>query len=371
MRIQFLKSFSLLLLLGESLNAQALGTPGTISGITVSPTNIAAYTPATVSIAGFGECGQVLVSFGDGKDTTLTSVKFPRNVMHTWSKQGTLIVAVRPTQTCNAASAITTTIQVEGSALDLLCALSGCDDSNARSAPCTKPVIKQVVFTSPLEPTEQLIVSGCGFGDASSRGGHVLYLKGAFPNAGTSVPLQILTWSESAVMAKLPAMTGVKDQKAYLRIESEPNTSNEWPVDFRATRILQLLTVPLQEKCSTNAYDNVCMRGPQYGALHGNNSVNNAVSGVDVFTLTLGNGWVIQSHSENTSTWLWWVERYNNYNLYSVLHFDGGSHSNDLSGFVPGAGSGLIRVNWKTEGMSYEAYGGTIKVKGPIGVPQN
>ncbi|MEO8193247.1 MAG: hypothetical protein ABI681_05310 [Gemmatimonadales bacterium] len=77
MRTSFVRSVALIALFGESLAAQALGTPGTIMGIKVIPADVTIYRPVIVSVAGFGECGQVLLSFGDGSSTTLTSVKFP------------------------------------------------------------------------------------------------------------------------------------------------------------------------------------------------------------------------------------------------------------------------------------------------------
>ena len=63
-------------------NSQALGTPGGISGIGAYPASGTIYVPVIISVAGWGQCGQILVSFGDGTSTTLTTVTFPREVPH-------------------------------------------------------------------------------------------------------------------------------------------------------------------------------------------------------------------------------------------------------------------------------------------------
>lgn len=372
MRAASLTSFGLVFLLVQPVAAQtssfALGTPGIISGIAVYPSAVSVYAQATISVAGAGQCGGVIINFGDGSpEQTLSSVTFPAGVVHKYSKAGSFVIRASPGSNCNAATPITTTVNVEGSTVDLLCALTGCDDDNARAAPCLKPTIKSVVYTPPLEPGESLIVSGCGFGDPAARAGvRKLNLKGAFPAAGTAVPLQILTWSETAVMAKVPMVKGVKDQNAWLQIESEPNTSNQIPVSFRATRVIRglyYIEKVIGLTADPKAWGNKCSL-THSSCIHVNPG-NTTASGVDALSITLGNGWVIERqafyHGTAAFEFIDWA--------YYMVTLDEKDPVFDASKFVRGAPTGVLRISWTTGPADWSAFHGSIYVKGPRCVP--
>ena len=170
---------------------------GTIVGVAIDPQPITQGVPATIMIAGFGSCGQIAVSFGDGKSATLTSVSLPHNLQHTYYLVGSTTVTVKPVTSCKGEAGATGFTQISPiwSALPDLCAIAGCGDEPQRAgvtlspklppdliagaapAPtCPTPKLGTVDMTPPIEPGEELIVSGCGFGLSPQ-----LRLLGAFP----------------------------------------------------------------------------------------------------------------------------------------------------------------------------------------------
>lgn len=271
---------------------------------------------------------------------------------------------------CNiGTAAVSATVKVEGSAVDALCIATGCDAPNARAAPCLTPTIKRVIYTSPLEPSEEFIVSGCGFGELDSRAPRKLILKGAFPTAGTSVTLKILTWSETAVMAKVPPLGGVLDQTGFLQVEAEPKSSNQVSVNFRATRQFSMVNQAdvVSFSCPPITNVDVCDLTPTFKAFHVNTS-NKTVSGVDVLTFKLANGWEIYSGSSgNSPEWRFMLD-------YPALFMSldrTTQFTADASGIVPGASAGALRGSWTLAPGTYVTHTGGILIRGPAGVPHN
>ncbi len=202
-----------------------MGTAGILGGVAVSPQPISVGAPATILLSGAGECGQVTVNFGDGTSKTLTGVKFASNAQtqHTYSRSGNLTITALAGTNCNATGEVKTSVIVEaGSLAEILCVLTGCDEPARREAPCLAPTIKSVSYTWPLEPKEEVIIHGCGFGDAAATIGRgavrKLSLKGSFPSPGTVVALQVLSWSTATVTARVPPLTGARDQTAKLQL---------------------------------------------------------------------------------------------------------------------------------------------------------
>jgi hypothetical protein len=345
-------------------NNQALGTPGAVLGIAVSPNKIPVYTATTITVSGFGQCGTVLISFGDGRDTTISSVNFPRSVMHTYSKTGAIVVGARPGMNCNATTPLTATLTVEGSSLDILCALTGCETTTGRTVACSQPTIKSVSFVTPLEPKEELVIFGCGFGGASTRGGQRVNFKGQFPSAGTVLALEVLSWTESSIKAKMPALSGVRDQTAWLQVANEIYSSNQWGVPFRATRTYQYLgATGVTIQCADLAYVDKCRGHSTLGGLHANLGLF-SISGTDVFTVSLINGWVIDGWGPGLNT-TWWSVSYP-----ELLYVDRETSlpTYNFSGLAKGAASGVAKVSWKAGPNRYVDYGGWVRAIGPIGL---
>jgi len=117
---------------------------------------------------------------------------------------------------------------------------------NARAAPgpggpspaatpdsCAQPKITAMSGAPPLEPGEQVILNGCGFG--ASDPGNELRLVGNFP--GGFLKLQILKWYGNAIQAVVKPASGIDDQPAKLQVvRKDLLFSNEWPISFYATR---------------------------------------------------------------------------------------------------------------------------------------
>ena len=357
--------------LAAAQNNQALGTPGGISGIAAYPSSGTIYVPILISVAGWGQCGQVLVSFGDGTSTTLTSVNFPREVQHAYKTAGRYVVSARPGMSCNAPNAITSTVTIEGSTVDLLCALTGCDDARPT---CKTAYIKSASYTAPLEPNEEVTLHGCGFGGATTGtrpGVRRVLLKGAFPAAGASVPLTIVNWSETAITARVPALTGVRDQIAQLQVEVEPASSNLVPVGFRATRQLRWTADPgvLRITCSPAAAFEWCRPVSAHFVLDHANAGLSPVKGTDWISLSLANDWVLEKYAPLPASWSTFAAMLEYPALYLPLSPSKVPEVVDASGFVLGAPSGVLRVTWSLGPQEYTGYSGMVLVKGPIGVP--
>ena len=55
----------------------ATAAPGTISGLTVTPTTVPAGATVTIQVQGKDTCGAGTLTFGDGQQIPLTNVKLP------------------------------------------------------------------------------------------------------------------------------------------------------------------------------------------------------------------------------------------------------------------------------------------------------
>ena len=272
---------------------------------------------------------------------------------------------------CNAPGAITTAVTIEGSTVDLLCALTGCDDARPS---CKTAYIKSASYTAPLEPNEEVTLHGCGFGGTATGtrpGVRRVLLKGAFPAAGASVPLTIVSWSETAITARVPALTGVRDQIAQLQVEAEPASSNLVPVGFRATRQLRWTADPgvLRINCSPAAAFHWCRPVAGHFVLDHANTGEVPVQGIDWVSISLANDWVLEKYVRLGSTWHTFAAMLEYPAMYIPLSPGKVPEVGDASGFVPGATSGLIKVTWSLGPQEYHGYAGMMQVKGPIGVP--
>ena len=365
----------------------AMGTAGILGGVAVSPQPISVGAPATILLSGAGECGQVTVNFGDGTSKTLTGVKFASNAQtqHTYSRAGSLTITALAGSNCNAKGEVKTSLIVEGSYAEILCALTGCDEPTRRETPCSTPTIRSVSYAWPLEPKENVTLHGCGFGRALQQ----VRLKLPLPSPGTGAALQVLSWSDTDVTASVPALTGVRDQTGRLQVVLGAGrtlvSSNEVPVSFRATRELRwlynyLIDHPtlvqqqlgvIQYYCSQAASGNTCdsFHGvDQTFAGNHCSPTSDVIKGMDWYTITLGNGWVFQKYTDVDMTW--WLKNppYVSPNICAGLNWVHAS-AGDASLFTPGAPSGVVRVAWALGARQATTYAGLVQVKGPVGVP--
>lgn len=116
---------------------------------------------------------------------------------------------------------------------------------------CMQPKITAMSGAPPLEPGEQIILNGCGFGlaDPASQ----LRLVGNFP--GGFLKLLILQWHGNAIQAVVSPVSGVRDQQSTKLqvVRKDLLISNEWPAAFYATRdVTKLPPASVKHTCSTN-----------------------------------------------------------------------------------------------------------------------
>lgn len=223
---------------------------------------------------------------------------------------------------------------------------------------CTAPKITAVSASPPVEPGEEIILNGCGFG--GSHPSNDLRLVGGFPTG--FVKLQVLKWHNHAVQAKVPALTGVKDDAAakLQLVTKDLQLSNTIPMPFRAARdVVELGAGDVQVQCKLENKYVKCPSSDKVtlSAFHGWPQLSTPatvhVASADMATIALKNSYVLAGYA-----W-WW------YGLNGVVDFP--------AGFVEGASSAQVKMNFsywvsqKQKGIA--SYGVRMYAVGPIGVP--
>jgi hypothetical protein len=234
-------------------------------------------------------------------------------------------------------------------------------------------------------PHVDIFLFGCHFGDQKPK----VFLEGPFPGS----PLEILTatWSDDAVMASIPTLTGVLDSTATLYVVTSTGAkSNEWPFRFRATRDQALFVPPaMQGHCQDGTDKDVCIQAREFTnsffVKHLSACCINGVSGVDHFWGQLKNGWVLSTFR---SPILMPVPPdlaanipgiyphpggggYIFYNGYATCLASSGKGSlTQIVGPTPGAPDVDVQLAWRVEGTCSEVvYVGLLAIEGPVGVP--
>jgi hypothetical protein len=214
---------------------------------------------------------------------------------------------------------------------------------------CSTPKINAVSAAPPVEPGEELIINGCGFGPTGGE----LRLVGSFP--GGYLKLSKLQWFPHAINARVPMVSGVKDHTAKLQVvTSDLKISNQWPMTFRATReVVRLVLNNIQVQCDVfNQYTKCPNYFPKFptstfGAFHGSPTAYH--SGTDKASISLRNGYVLAGYG-----W-WWL---------------GSSFALDVpAGFTEGAASSVVNLHFTHWKDGFGEYGMAIYAVGPVGVP--
>jgi hypothetical protein len=231
---------------------------------------------------------------------------------------------------------------------------------------CATPKITQISAAPPLDPGDEVILNGCGFG---SGGGNELRLVGNFP--GGYAKLKPSIWHDDAIKAVLdPATRGAFDQAdtKLQVVRGDLKLSNQVPIAFRAAREVVLVeektTVTLA--CGGDKSDghfNYChspfdtgmslpvMHNFSMAGIHWVNDGDLDNEGSDEMSLTLKNGFKTCGYG-----WEWWYE-YPGTGFASVPH-----------GYADGRTSLKIRMDWGLthDGMQYHV---DVYAIGPAGVP--
>ncbi len=231
---------------------------------------------------------------------------------------------------------------------------------------CATPKITQVSAAPPLDPGDEIILNGCGFGGAG--GGSELRLVGNFP--GGYAKFKASVWHDDAIKAVLdPSIRGAFDQNAQMQVvRGDLKLSNQVPIAFRAAREVVLF----EEKNTINV---AC--GGDASSGHFNHCRTPFQSGMSLpipsdFTM-LGAHWVNDGDLDNEGTdeirlnlangfktcgygWEWWYE------------YPGTGYAHAPQGYADGKTSLTLKVAWgfTRDGLQYHV---DVYAIGPAGVP--
>ena len=172
--------------------------------------------------------------------------------------------------------------------------------------PCPKPQVEAKVVALPIQPHEEIILNGCGFGD---KRGELRLVSNVFP--GGHVKLEILTWTRKAIHARVPALKGVRNavKARMLIMRSDLMLGDLLRMPFRATYSCELIN---RSRISVNCAEfgrcdfedptkkdiscSNCLKKKwgdfSFGAWHHRARPING--GVDKATVNLGNNWYLQ-----------------------------------------------------------------------------
>lgn len=163
------------------------------------------------------------------------------------------------------------------------------------------PAITSVFPFSVIRPGGGVIIRGEHLRD---KPGQFLLLLSV---SGTRVELTNLQWGDTFAAGLIPMITGVPDQPAFLQVITEDGkASNQWPVQFTATRVVVLLpgTALTPVACGSGG-DDFCYVGSETDpfTVAGGHAMAfglYSASGTDVYSCFLGNGWVFDHYQWGT-----------------------------------------------------------------------
>jgi hypothetical protein len=233
---------------------------------------------------------------------------------------------------------------------------------------CATPKISQISAAPPLDPGDEVILNGCGFGAANQ--GSELRLVGNFP--GGYAKFKASVWHDDAIKAVLdPTLKGALDQPdtKLQVVRGDLKLSNQLPIAFRAARDVVLVewdkTITLA--CGGDKSDghfNDCripFQGPglsipmpsdfTMAGIHWVNDSDLDNQGTDEISLTLKNGYKTCGYG-----WEWWYQ------------YPGTGFASIPQGYADGRTSLKIRMDWgfTQEGMQFHV---DVYAIGPAGIP--
>jgi hypothetical protein len=203
-----------------------------------------------------------------------------------------------------------------------LCSIAACQNA--------KPNITGFDLNSVFTPGGQFVLQGTNFNSADGQPGSIVLKIGNKPGV-TVIHLgqqfyrepyverqtTVLGWADSHVFGRIPAdISGVTDGVATLEIQRHDGwKSAPFVIHFKATKDLQILpmTDVTVKTCATQGDTNLCNNWSDSSqlsipanvqptpSLYGSHALfipttsNDAISGQDVFTLNLQNGWAFDN----------------------------------------------------------------------------
>jgi len=227
---------------------------------------------------------------------------------------------------------------------------------------CTQPI----AFLAPqtITPGQVAEIDGCHFGATPGS----VSLSGPFP--GGSLTLDIQSWSDSAILVKMPSIIGVPDGAATLHIEPPGMPAASVDTAFLATRAFNILYPAQYADCDRKTQDDFCgyyANDPGHYAFDGSHWSRGlffGAGGSDRYYAELKNGWVIATYPG--AVFINW----NGYTSCGYWWSNDAGHVSSTTGFSPGSSIMDGRINWWVDancsGIDYDAL---IVIQGPMGVP--
>jgi hypothetical protein len=173
---------------------------------------------------------------------------------------------------------------------------------------CATPKITQTSLGASLEPGQEFIVNGCGFGLKSPQS--ELRLVGAFPETpGGYLKLEILEWHGYAIHAKVPIVTGNSQTATLQVVRKDLMLSNQIPVPFTPWEVVMLRPNDVSVDCTAPLSANECNlastdpSSPWYGTvgIRHKTTYSGEPEDFDAFSATLKSPWTFVGYA-----WWWW-----------------------------------------------------------------
>jgi hypothetical protein len=215
------------------------------------------------------------------------------------------------------------------------------------------PIITSVFPFSVIQPGGGVIIQGQNF---QSQAGQFLLLLSV---SNVQLELTNLQWGDTFAAGTIPPITGVPDQPAFLQVVTQDGLiSNQWPVQFTATRVVVLLpgTALTPVACGQGG-DDFCYVGQSSDpfTVAGGHAMSlglYSASGTDVYNCSLQNGWVFDHYQWGTEDGI----------------------QNGPFGAAPdpdGQAEFTLAISWFFDVFGSASYDISLFVVGPVGVPFN
>jgi hypothetical protein len=198
--------------------------------------------------------------------------------------------------------------------------------------------------------SQTMVINGCAFGAQVG----LITIAGAFPQNGNNFALSAVKWTDTQLIAMVPAIRGALSQTAQLSVRTAAGQeSASYPVTFiPATEDIEFdpgkgkvtvvcSTASSNDKCPAAIPGNVAMRGEHQSY------IGRGPSGQDDYTFALKNGWHVISVKTD-------LEKAN----------EGGYITTSVHPV-----ENTISVYWTIGGIAWIRYQGVVTIRGPAGVP--
>ncbi len=232
------------------------------------------------------------------------------------------------------------------------------------------PKITGIFMVPPISPGEEIFIKGECFGKLKKDNGKsmvkLLINQNEYRSDGSIrktkekvIALKIKKWKSEFIQAKIPLKFngGYPDQPGKVVVKASYQTSNKWPVQFEAKRVVRLASGfqiachPFTPRNSDSCKENVT----SISNLHGSHNFKSFEASKDMYSISLKNKWRLHHVGKIIFGPVYAVAN----NLTAVA----------VKGFVPWSTSNQFEVNWIYVGSGGVRYDLGVFMIGPKGIP--